>query len=147
MLLPVLQHPNPILNLKSDPVKDVHSPAFKSLVKTMLEIVKSENALGLAGIQLGVPQQVIVVSADAKNYIVMINPKILPNQAEERVSLEMCLSYPKQVRIIRPSFVTVQYLDEGGESKELTAVGMLCNVICHEVDHCLLGQGIWDYDL
>ncbi len=144
MFYQILQHPNPILNIVSDPVTDIEG--VRDLAVALLEIVKSNQALGISAIQVGISKRLIIVSHDAKNYTVMVNPELSGISTYKEDSLEMCLSYMNVVKIVRPKSCWVTYIDlEGNKHGPDLVEGKFCQVVCHEFDHCQ-GLGIWSHD-
>lgn len=144
MILPIVKYPNPILNILSEQVVDI--AGVQGLAMNLLDTVKSKKALGISAIQVGIPKSVIVVSSDAKNYIVMINPFITFLSDEMEESEEQCLSYMKKVKMTRPKLCKALYTDAGGRVTNTIARGRLKDCILHEYDH-LLAKGIWIYDV
>ena len=136
MILPILTDDNPILRDISMPVTEFDQ-SLADLARNLLDTCSSEKALGIAAPQVGVLKQVIVVSADAKNYIVMVNPKITYKGLLKTQHYESCLSFPdRRFLVERPISVTVEYQDISGESHTLDAKNWLSYAIVHEEHHC-----------
>ena len=57
---PILFSDNPVLRQKSRRVRRVN-PASQQLIDDMVETMRAANGIGLAAIQIGVPERVIVV--------------------------------------------------------------------------------------
>jgi len=136
-LLEIVQYPNEILNMQSRLVTNDFAKIddFQQLIADMENTIVSYGALGLSAIQVGVNIQLVVVR-DNKQFYRMVNPIITKVSSEMDYSKEGCLSFPGvHMRIRRPSFVEVKYLDENGQSKALVATGMLARAVSHEVDH------------
>ena len=135
----ILVEPNIILRQKSQPVNIV-GPDEKKLMNAMLDTMYAANGIGLAAIQIGVPQRIIVmdISKDKtnKNPMYFVNPIILNKAIEQSTYEEGCLSVPDQfAEIDRPRKCEVEYLDYNGEKKLLKAEGLLATCIQHEIDH------------
>ena len=65
----------------------------------------------------------------------LINPKILKQKGSREVE-EGCLSFPnKFAKVIRPTEVVVEGLNENGEKVKIKAVELLAQALCHEIDH------------
>ena len=65
----------------------------------------------------------------------LINPKIIAVDGTQEC-VEGCLSFPGRVgKTIRPQKVTIQALNENGDSFEMTGEGELAKCFCHEIDH------------
>ena len=135
----ILTEPNQLLREISQPVDQVGENEQK-LMDDMIETMYTANGIGLAAIQIGFPQRIIVmdISKDKKNKNPMyfVNPIILNKAIEQSTYEEGCLSVPNQfAEIYRPNKCEVEYLDYNGEKKLLKAEGLLATCIQHELDH------------
>jgi len=135
----ILTEPNKLLRQISQPVDHVGENEQK-LMDDMIETMYAANGIGLAAIQIGFPQRIIVmdISKDKKNKSPMyfVNPIILNKVAEQSTYEEGCLSVPDQfAEIDRSKKCEVEYLDYNGEKKLLKAEGLLATCIQHEIDH------------
>ena len=135
----ILTEPNQLLREVSQPVAQVGENEQK-LMDDMIETMYAANGIGLAAIQIGFPQRIIVmdISKDKKNKNPMyfVNPIILNKAIEQSTYEEGCLSVPNQfAEIYRPNKCEVEYLDYNGEKKLLKAEGLLATCIQHEIDH------------
>ena len=135
----ILTEPNKLLRQISIPVDQVGENEQK-LMNDMLETMYAANGIGLAAIQIGVPQRIIVldISKDKtdKNPMYFVNPIILNKATEQSIYEEGCLSVPNQfAEINRSSKCEVEYLDYNGEKKLFKAEGLLATCIQHEIDH------------
>ena len=139
MIHPIVIHPDPVLHKPSAPVSKV-TDETRALLDDMIETMYDAQGRGLAAVQIGVLQRLVVVDTDwkegAKNPLLFVNPAIVWSSDTVASREERCLSIPntpKEVR--RPNRVRVQYLDRSGAPQEMEADGMLAMVIQHEVDH------------
>ena len=135
----ILTEPNKLLRQISQPVDHVGENEQK-LMDDMIETMYAANGIGLAAIQIGLPQRIIVmdISKDKKNKNPMyfVNPIIINKATEQLTYEEGCLSVPNQfAEIDRPSKCDVEYLDYQGKKKLLKAEGLLATCIQHEMDH------------
>ena len=135
----ILTEPNQLLREISQPVDQVGENEQK-LMDDMIETMYAANGIGLAAIQIGFPQRIIVmdISKDKKNKNPMyfVNPIILNKATEQSTYEEGCLSVPNQfAEIDRPNKCEIEYLDYNGEKKLLKAEGLLATCIQHEIDH------------
>ena len=135
----ILTEPNKLLRQISQPVDHVGENEQK-LMDDMIETMYAANGIGLAAIQIGFPQRIIVkdISKDKTNKSPMyfVNPIILNKATEQSTYEEGCLSVPDQfAEIDRPNKCEVEYLDYNGEKKLLKAEGLLSTCIQHEIDH------------
>ena len=136
-LLEIVRYPNEILNTQSRLVTNDFAKIddFQQLIADMEKTIISYGALGLSAIQVGVNIQLIIVR-DNKRFYRMINPVITKVSKEIDFSKEGCLSFPGvHMRVRRPNFLEVKYLDENGQAQSLMATGVLARAISHEVDH------------
>ena len=136
---PILTEPNKLLRKVSRPVEKVTKETQK-LMDDMLETMYAANGIGLAAIQIGVPQRVIVmdISKDPKKKEprYFVNPVIKNKDPEKATYEEGCLSVPNQfAEIDRPSQCDVEYLDYNEKKKILHTDGLLATCIQHEMDH------------
>jgi peptide deformylase len=139
---PILVIPEPQLRLKCAPVAAVDD-AVRALMDDMLETMYDAPGIGLAAIQIGVLERVIVVDVakrqeeDASaNPICLANPEIVWASEEFSVYEEGCLSIPEFFEEVeRPAQVRVKYLDRDGKECEIEADGILATCLQHEIDH------------
>jgi peptide deformylase len=123
----------------SKPVGAVDGSARK-LWDDMLETMYHAPGIGLAAIQIGVPQRLIVVDlskeGEEKKPLFLANPEIIWSSESLSDYEEGCLSIPEYYEMVtRPSEVKVRYLDRQGEAMELQAGGLLATCLQHEIDH------------
>ena len=135
----ILVEPDKILRQKSQPVNTVGRDEQK-LMNDMLDTMYAANGIGLAAIQIGVPQRIIVmdISRDKenKNPMYFVNPVIKNRDLEKSIYEEGCLSVPNQfAEIERSCKCEVEYLDYNGKKEILKVEGLLATCIQHEVDH------------
>jgi peptide deformylase len=147
-VLPIITIPDPILRKISDPVERVDDAVVK-LMDDMLETMYAAPGVGLAAIQVGIPQRIVVLDTsdegEPRTPLAMANPEIVAMGSTTRLYEEGCLSIPDvRVEIERPDSVTVRYIDRFGKEQELAADGLLATAIQHELDH-LDGQLIIDF--
>ena len=136
----ILTEPNKLLREISKPVDHIGENEQK-LMDDMLETMyAAKNGIGLAAIQIGFPQRIIVMDITKnqtnKNPMYFVNPIIINKSTDQSTYEEGCLSVPGQfAEIDRPSKCEVEYLDYNGEKKLLKAEGLLATCIQHEIDH------------
>ena len=140
----ILTEPNKILREKSLRVENVNKD-IQQLMDDMLETLYAAPGIGLAAIQVGVAQRVIVmdISRDRdkdkepkKNTMYFVNPEIVWKSEDKFTYEEGCLSVPNQfAEIDRPKQCHVRHLDYNGDPQELKAEGLLATCIQHEIDH------------
>ena len=128
----ILTEPNKLLRQISQVVDHVGENEQK-LMDDMMETMYAANGIGLAAIQIGFPQRIIVmdISKDKKNKSPMyfVNPIILNKATEQSTYEEGCLSVPDQfAEIDRPKKCEVEYLDYNGEKKNSKSRRFVSNV-------------------
>lgn len=131
--------PDPRLKLVCEPVAAVDSKVRK-LADDMLETMYEAPGIGLAAIQIAVPQRVVTIDLarkeEPKKPVVLINPEIVWRSDELSVYEEGCLSIPEYYEEVeRPAKCRVRYLDLDGKVQELDCEGLMATCVQHEVDH------------
>lgn len=131
--------PDPILRKASAPVPRVDAET-RRLWDDMLETMYKAPGIGLAAIQIGVAQRLLVVDlskeGEEKKPLFVANPEIVWASEQQSDYEEGCLSIPDFYEMVtRPSEVKMRYLDRQGEPQELHATGLLSTCLQHEIDH------------
>ena len=127
-----------ILYKNCKPVK-MMTPRMAQIIEDMFDTMYESNGVGLAGPQVGILKQVVVIDVEDGNQYVLINPEIIEEEGNQ-TGHEACLSVPGKTGIVtRPERVKVKALNENMEEYILEGEGMLARAICHECDH-LKGQ-------
>jgi peptide deformylase len=142
----ILTVPDPRLKLVSEPVGKVDD-GLRTLMDDMVETMYVADGIGLAAIQVGVAQRVIVMDlSDLRNEpMYFVDPVITPLTEDLKPYSEGCLSIPEVFdEVERPERVKVSYLDYDGERREDIAEGLFAVCIQHEMDH-LEGVVFIDY--
>ena len=143
-ILPIVEVPDPRLRLMSRPVAVVDD-ATRQLVADMTETMYAAHGIGLAAIQVGVDQRVLVIDLQAEEDdegkpvrapVAYINPEVLSVSEELSTYNEGCLSIPEQyAEVARPAGCRVRWLDEQGAQHEEELDGLLATCMQHEIDH------------
>jgi peptide deformylase len=131
--------PDKRLRKVSKPVVKIDEE-LRALVADMFETMYKAPGIGLAAIQVGVPQRVVTMDLSKKEDhaepAVFINPEIVWSSEEKSVYEEGCLSIPDiHEDVERPARVKIKYLDLDGKQQEAEADGLFATCIQHEVDH------------
>ncbi|HUR42554.1 MAG TPA: peptide deformylase [Aestuariivirga sp.] len=131
--------PDPLLRQVSKPVAKVDGET-RRLWDDMLETMYAAPGIGLAAVQIGVPQRVLVADlakeGEAKQPLFIANPEIVWSSETQSDYEEGCLSIPDYYEMVtRPSEVKVRYLGRQGQPVELHASGVLATCLQHEIDH------------
>jgi peptide deformylase len=143
--LVILEYPDPRLRNKALPVQKVDAAA-RQLMDDMLETMYASKGIGLAAIQVNVPQRIIVldVSESHDQPLVFANPEII-GASGEAPREEGCLSVPGfYEKVKRAQSIVVRALGRDGKPFEMPAEGLLAVCIQHEIDH-LDGKLFVDY--
>jgi len=152
----ILIAPDPRLKEVSAPVAEV-TDETRALMDDMLETMYAAPGIGLAAIQVGVAQRVIVMdlgktkeeaegeAADEKDEAkkvkepdprFFVNPEIVWASDDLVLCEEGCLSVPDLYEEVeRPARVRVRFLGYDGKQQEIDCEGMLAVCIQHEMDH------------
>ena len=136
---PIITLPDAMLRKTSAPVTRVDDTIRRTL-DDMIETMYDAPGIGLAGIQVGVMQRLVVLDTarkeDAPQPLFLVNPEILEASQERIVYEEGCLSIPDYYEDVeRPERVRVRFRDRDGAECEMEAEGLLAIAIQHEIDH------------
>ena len=140
---------HPLLKKKNKLVKNVKSPAFKKLIKDLVDTMYKTGLIGIAAPQIAENYMAFVThprNTGARKLVradklrIYINPKLTFKSKEESLIYEGCGSLGDVFGpVLRPKEVEVEALDENGKKFRLRCDGILARVIQHEYDHL---QGI-----
>ena len=155
-ILDIIETPDARLRVISRLVETV-TDAHRTLIADMLETMYDAPGIGLAAIQVGVAERILVIDlqrpvdldapepeseeeASKIEYVrdpkVFINPEIVWGSEEYTVYNEGCLSVPElYADVDRPSRVRAKWLDETGAAHEKELDGLLATCLQHEMDH------------
>jgi peptide deformylase len=137
---PIIMRGDPILKQVSLPVTEFDS-ALTTLATTMMTTMANRGGRGLAAVQIGVLQRVIVATtipsrSGPTELYVMVNPVITRALGRCTIEREGCLSIPGVGRMVsRPAKCEVTWQDLTGQSHSKGFSGELARVIQHEMDH------------
>lgn len=140
-ILPLVIAPDPRLKTKSERVAAI-TDELRQLAGDMFETMYYEKGIGLAAVQVGVLQQMLVADVEWKEdgivgtQWVLINPEIVNVGPEQHVYKEGCLSFPDQfAEVERPKQLRVKFQDLTGAWREENFDGLLATCVQHEIDH------------
>jgi peptide deformylase len=141
---PIVEVPDPRLREISKPVEGVDDE-LRTLVADMFETMYEAPGIGLAAIQVGVPQRVLVIDLQepaeeggepVKDPRVFINPEILITSDQDVPYTEGCLSVPDQfAEVDRPDKIRARWMQLDGKVREEEIEGLLAVCLQHEMDH------------
>ena len=152
----IIEVPDPRLKTVSKLVTKFDDD-LKTLVADMFETMYDANGIGLAAIQIGVPDRILVIDlqpedpdappvecdhdgtkhthpATKNDPRVFVNPEILGPAEEVATYQEGCLSVPEiYADVDRPATCRVRYQDVDGEAHEEDLDGLMATCIQHEM--------------
>ena len=144
MIKPVYGYGNMVLRKKAEEI-DSSYENLKELIESMYETMDASSGVGLAAPQIGLPIRLFIVDArpmaedfpEGEDFTqVFINPEIISFSGKPWEFVEGCLSVPGiNEEVVRPSDVTISYLDENFEEHTKTFTGIISRIIQHEYDH------------
>jgi peptide deformylase len=152
-ILEIIETPDQRLRQISKPVAEV-TDAHRALIADMFETMYDAPGIGLAAIQVGVPERILVIDlqrpADSsddeeegdeprqrvRDPRVFINPEIVWESEDLAVYNEGCLSVPEMYGDVdRPARIRAKWLDENGTAHEQELDGLMATCLQHEMDH------------
>ncbi len=143
-VLPIVEIPDPRLRLISKPVESI-TDETRAFVQDMIDTMYAAHGIGLAAIQVGVDQRILVIDLQEekdeddkpiKAPKAYINPEVLSVSDETSTYNEGCLSIPEQYADVqRPASCRVRWQDETGAAHEEELTVLLATCMQHEIDH------------
>jgi len=147
MIHEIVIYPDPRLKLISDEVT-AFDEKLHTLLDDMYETMIAKNGVGLAAIQIGVTQRVLIINVPVENdegepveqpkenTLEVINP-VITWRSDERIKFqEGCLSVPGFYEDVeRHAMVTIEYQDRHGEKYVIEDDAFLAIALQHEIDH------------
>lgn len=137
-LMQILIYPDPILSQISEAVQPKELLELKFFIDSMVHTMLMHNGIGLAAPQIGISKRIIVWRDATGDPEVFINPAIISSRGKVRNEiLEGCLSVPNVQRRIqrRKRVITVDAIDENGNSVTKTLQNLPAVIVQHEIDH------------
>lgn len=107
------------------------------IIEDMIDTAKANEdiCVGLAANQIGERARIIVVKM-GKQFIPLINPKIIRSSQATYEAEEACLSHEGTKLATRYATIEVEYRDRSFKKKKQHFNGFVAQVIQHEIDHC-----------
>jgi peptide deformylase len=128
-------YPDPALRTVAAEVEEVN-PYISDCLDQMALIMDKYDGIGLAAPQIGLNLRLIIVGAQEGAPLRMINPEIIEKSPTTTMSLESCLSIPKEGRFVeRHEWVKVKYTTEEGAKVTIKLKGLASYCVQHEIDH------------
>ncbi len=142
-MISLVYHPDERLLQRAVEVPRINEETA-DLAQQMVELMRLERGIGLAGPQIGRMERIFVVQVGEDDPRVFINPRIVAVSPEEGPYEEGCLSIPGvYADVTRPLAITVEGWDAAGSPLRIDAEGLLARVIQHEYDHL---EGVLFFD-
>ena len=120
------------LSQKSEPPTRQDQPVIQDLLDTVR--ANADRCVGMAANMIGERKTILVAQA-GKDYLVMVNPKIVDHSKQCYETEESCLSLTGQRPVKRYSVIVVEYLDRKFKRKKQTFRDFEAQIIQHEMDH------------
>ncbi|MCP0886130.1 peptide deformylase [Ligilactobacillus sp. WILCCON 0076] len=120
------------LSQKSTDATSADIAIIQDLKDTLVAYQK--NCVGMAANMIGVKKNIIIVSLNVFN-IIMINPKIT-KKLQPYLTEEGCLSLDGARQTKRYSKIEVVYLNDNFKTVKQVFAGTTAQIIQHEIDHC-----------
>ena len=138
-ILDIKAYPDKILRQPSKPVRNIDG-AIQELIGNMTQTMYHAPGVGLAAIQVGVDQRLIVYDIspreEGQSLNVLINPKIIEREGTVVSENEGCLSVPDLTADVKRSArVLVEGYDQNEKPVRLEAEGLVAIMLQHEIDH------------
>ena len=137
--LRILTYPDKFLKTKAAAVENVDGK-MQQLIDDMAETMYRAPGVGLAAIQAGVDQSLLVYDIspreDGRHLHVLINPKIISAEGSVVSEEEGCLSVPEyRADVNRYTSILVEGYDRDEKPVRLEATDFEAIVLQHEIDH------------
>ncbi len=135
----IITLPDPQLRTLSSRVAKVDG-AVQTILDDMIETMYDAPGIGLAAVQVGVVQRLVVLDTARKDEppqpLFLVNPEIVQSSEERIIYEEGCLSIPDYYEDVeRPERVRFRFQDRDGAECEMDAEGLLAIAVQHEIDH------------
>lgn len=143
-ILTLVDHTDPVLSNPTIPF-DFKDPPMDpiQLAKDLTETMISNQGLGLAANQVGIPYSVFVLTGET--VYACFNPRIVSYSKEQVYMVEGCLSYPGlAVKVKRPYSIRVRFTMPNGDTQTMKFEGLTARCFQHEFDHL---RGVCHLDL
>lgn len=142
MIQDIVVYPDKRLKLVSKEV-EVFDETLHTLLDDMFDTMFSKKGVGLAAIQIGVAQRVLIINLPEEDEdtikkeetLEIINPRFIEMNGKCK-NQEGCLSVPGFYEDIeRASHVILEYQDRYGKQQRIESDDFLAIALQHEIDH------------
>ncbi len=133
----IIGYPNKALRKKARVIGTI-TPRRQDKIIAMLKLMRENDGIGLAAIQIGWNARVFVmnITGNHENDLVFINPVIQEASGEIYEFMEGCLSIPGMVGLVdRHRKVIVTATDLNGEEFTFEDDQLAARCVLHEIDH------------
>jgi len=130
---------NPFLRKRCRRVVTPSDPAVTTIARDLRDTLQEFRRLrgfgrGIAAPQLGSPERVIYIDYEFSG--AMINPRIVRRSRKKFLLWDDCFSFPDLiVKVERSKEINVEFVDETGTARSISASGGLAELLQHEIDH------------
>lgn len=132
----LVSDPDPILKQQAENWDFKNHINAEIIEREMLETMKANNGIGLAGNQVGLLRRVFVMKLQDGREIGCFNPWILFGDNDKIEGDEGCLSFPNLwLKVQRHNKITAAYLDNTGKQCIIELEGIDARCFQHELDH------------
>ena len=138
MVQALVQYPDKTIKKVSGPVRHFDDELMQTLTN-MKDTINAYNLDGLASIQIGIPQSILVLKKDDGTFIEMMNSRIIRRKDKVEVE-EKTMYYPNyNYKVERENWVSVTYEDTHGDMQVLKAQGSLAHLVQRKFDYLFGG--------
>ncbi len=138
-ILDIVTYPDKFLKQPTKPVENIDG-ALQELIDNMEETMYQAPGIGLAAIQVGIDQSMLIYDIspqdEDRSLNVLVNPRIIENEGEVLSENEGCLSVPEyRSDVKRFASILVEAYDRNEKPLRFEAHDFLSIVLQHEIDH------------
>ena len=135
-MLKLIKDPNPILKQEAEQWDFKNHVNAAVIEREMLDLMRTNNAIGLAGNQVGLLRRVFVMKLTDGREIGCFNPWIMFGDNDKIEGDEGCLSFTNLwLKVKRHNKITAAYLDNTGKQCIIELEGLDSRCFQHELDH------------
>ena len=139
MIHHIVKYGNPVLEKKTEPIREFDTPELHQLAADMFETMYAHKGVGLAAPQIAKSLRLTVIDTsageDESARLVLINPE-LTEKSGSQVGEEGCLSIPGfREDVKRFQKVKIRARNLKGETIEVAGEDLLARAMQHELDH------------
>ena len=138
-ILDIVTYPDKFLRQPTKPVENIDG-ALQKLIDNMGETMYQASGIGLAAIQVGIDQNMLIYDLSSpdeeRSMNVLVNPRIIESEGEVLSENEGCLSVPEyRSDVKRFASILVEAYDRDEKLLRFEANDFLSIVLQHEIDH------------